>query len=348
MKQVLLSAFAFVVLGNQLLAEDVIIESRAEGKNNAMYSEPVGGWLSSNTPADTAKSSAPDLTAQGTAGSRKLTPKPEAPAGSIVGSARFAPKLSTPGNFNVYATWPKSANSTPIHYVIKHAKGEEVKTVSQDGWGALGAPNGNRWISLGEFEFLGEGGYVELQVPAESGASSPSTAQQTSSDAVRFSSTPIPDAMVPKPAEAPAEVVFQSTTPAMAPIVDGPPAALNTPPALPVPVQDTGPIEWVTTLQAGRTKARSESKKLLLFFYIEGNPRSDIVEKTYLGNANVKGVIKTRYVPVKINMTTEKAFAEQVQVYRAGTILLFDGTQGIDQITDINSAEVLASRLATH
>jgi hypothetical protein len=120
--------------------ESIIVESRPCGMRHDQYSEPIGKWLDSNNPAQTAKSSAPGLTPQGSCGSRKITlpATPPADTKAILGSARFAPKLSAPGKYFVYVTFSRAGNATPVTYLIKHAKGEDKKQISQDGWGGVG------------------------------------------------------------------------------------------------------------------------------------------------------------------------------------------------------------------
>ena len=122
-------------------AADIIVESRSEGQNYSSYKELSGKWLDSNNPPETSKSNADGLSPQ-TIGSRKTT-IPRYTSGSktdIIAAARFTPAIDAVGDYHVYVTFPRAANATPVRYVIHHAKGEDTKEITQDGWGAPATP----------------------------------------------------------------------------------------------------------------------------------------------------------------------------------------------------------------
>jgi len=307
-------------------AADIVIESRSGGKNFSGYKENAGRWLDSNTPAETAKSSAPGLTPQGELGSRKTTVA--APPGTlkdaILSAARFTPTIETAGDYHVYVTFPKAGNATPVTYVIKHAKGEEKKELTQNGWGVTSSANGNRWVELGTYPFTpGTDQYVELQVTGATIAADPSNPAQAFTDGVRFSTEALSDLSGPNNA-------------ASAKSSNGSTAAVS-----------SEPIQWIDTLAGGRTAASSQKKKLFVYFYSPQSERSQEYETATINDAKVKGVINSDFVAVRINMDAQRDLASQLQVFRAGTINIYDSATGanIESISDTPGAEELAKRL---
>lgn len=168
----------------------LIIESRPEGQNHSRYKEFSGNWMDSNRPPDKAKSSASGLTPQEKCGSRKVSlPVPVGQA-----AARFSPGFSAPGHYYVYVTWPRAGNATAVSFVTRHASGEAVKVLTQDGWGMTGENNADRWIPLGDFDFkAGSDQYVELRVGPDAKEVDTRNMGQAMSDAVRFSEKPLGD-----------------------------------------------------------------------------------------------------------------------------------------------------------
>lgn len=328
------------------ISQDLIIESRPEGKNNDKYNEPVGRWLDSNTPAQTAKSGAPDLTPQGQAGTRKLT-IPLTPSNDpkeIVGSARFTPKFSEPGHYHVYVTWPKAANATPVNYVIKHAKGEEVRSLAQDGWGALGPSNAGVWIKLGEFDFnAGDDQYVELQATGATGQADGRTAAQVMADAVRFSTQPVTDSISARAGPAPTPSAAQLTASAPAPSAVA--TSAQAPSAAPQ-VADNTPLTWDDNIQAAQTTAASSGKRIFVFFYSPENERSRNYDGKVFQDPRVKQLLRSKFIPVRINIDENRSLASNLQVFRAGTINIYDKDgNGLAQYTETLDAEELANRL---
>lgn len=186
------------------MAADVMVESRAGGKNYEGYKELSGNWEDSNSPPIHAKSQAPDTT-KGIGGRKfRLTP-------GASGSARFSPNFKEKGHYHVYATWPLATSARPVYYLIKHAAGETSKTVTQDGYGTI-APNGNKWIELGDYDFEpGAEQYVELVVPPDADGMQPSHVPQAFADSVLFAEKPREDAISAEPeVELPAKIVVET------------------------------------------------------------------------------------------------------------------------------------------
>lgn len=351
----LLSAFA-LLLSAAAPGQDIIIESRPEGKNNEKYREISGKWISSNTPADTAKSSAAGLTPQGQAGSRKFL-LPGVSSGNrseIQAAARFTPDVPTAGKYHVYVTFPMAGNASPTLYAINHAGGEAIKPVVQDGFGGGGLTNGNLWIDLGEFEFEpGDKHFVELRVPGDAKAADTRTMGQAYADAVRVTKDPVAGA-------ADGSSYETAISSDIAPLTSGagaPPPAANQPaaPAMP-PLQaanqlqtDPGAVKWLEDIDAARQQAESQNRKIFVFFYTPGSERSESYEKQVLSDAAVRRVLNDKYIPVRLNLDATGNLAASMKAFRAGTINLYDSKGGSgQQITDTPEASSLAQQLRSY
>lgn len=329
------------VTATAVWADDIIIESRPEGQNYDKYKETEGKWLDSNSPALTAKSGAPGLTPQGKCGSRKyVVGAGGGDSKTVVAAARFSPRLSKPGHYYVYVTFPKAGNATPVTYVIKHAKGQETKSLAQDGWGGVGNPNASTWISLGDYDFAaGDDQYVEMQITGEAGPPDPRTPGQAFTDGVRFSSAPVSDAKeiasgsaaTPRSGEAtPASVPGASSS------------------STPVPPQSAAnaQLTWLEDIRTAQDVAGKSGKKIFLFFYSPESERSNNYDKKVFNNAAVKQVLSDRFVLVRVNIDENRTLANNLQVFRAGTINLYDDRgNGITQFTETLDADELASKL---
>lgn len=314
---------AFLALSQYGFSADIIIESRAEGKNFDKYSEIAGNWISSNTPPQTAKSGAPDLTPQGTTGARRATADPtvtKKQPNQLVAAARFSPQLTEAGKHHVYFTYPKSANATPVVIVIKHAGGEEKQIVAQDGWNSLGSAQADKWVELGEYTFNpGADQYVEIQIFGDASAVNTAANGQVYADAVRFKDTPLENSVKPIkgiPGRAVDKEAVQATSA---------PAAAT---------PDPTPINW-TTLADARSRAAGENKKLFIFFHSSGGTRSSDYETKTLNTPEVKALLRSKFIPVKVNMETDASVAASLEVFRAGTISIFNASGiGLEKISD--------------
>jgi hypothetical protein len=63
-------------------------------------------------------------------------------------TARFTPIFPADGLYEVFAIWGISANANHVRYTIRHAQGESVAFLDQNG-----NANPHRWLSLGAFPF---------------------------------------------------------------------------------------------------------------------------------------------------------------------------------------------------
>lgn len=331
MMRVLPLLFALLTLAaSPAMAADILVESRDGGQNHNHYTEPRGGFLDSNTPAETAKSAAPGVTLG--IGSRKAT-VPSEPSGSsdVIAAARFTPPIETEGNYHVYITFPRAANANPVDILVKSADGEETRKVHQDGWGARGVSNANRWVPVGQFRFTPEGQqYVELRITGETQPADTRNQGQMFADAVRFSTEPI-TATAATPAR-PAQSQAQSP---------GQPAV----PTLPAntPVQ----LIWADSLTEARTLASEARKNVFVYFYSPASARSSDYDNQVLTTPAVQAAIQQGFVPVRINMDQNAELAVQLQVFRAGTIGLYNAQAGNEllKITDTPPAPELTRRL---
>lgn len=327
---------AMFATGNIATAQDVLIESRKEGKNYEQYSEPVGTWIDSNNPPTTAKSGAAGLTPQGEVGSRKFLLK-EPPTGdskTVLGSARFSPKIPSAGRYYIYATWPKAGNAGAIQYAIKHARGEDTVSVIQDGFGYSGMANANEWYLLGDYEFSAGGDqYVEARATGETKSVNPNPADigQIFADAVRFSKQPLPEGQY---------VTGQGRS-----VVPSRPAA----PTVSSPSAPAKTLEWLQAIDEGMRAAKRDNKKILVFFYSPEGNRSRRYEQTVFEDPSVRSVLQDKFVLVRINLLENPQLASQMRVFKAGTINIYDSQgDGIDQITDALNANELAAKLRTY
>lgn len=338
-----LAAVCLLLLAAPVFAEDIIVESRKEGQNNDRYEEIEGTWMDSQTPPTVAKSSAPGLTDPNKCGARKVLfsgPSGEVPP---LGAARFRPKLTAPGHYYVYTTWSRGANCTPVNYTIKHAKGEDKKVLTQDGWSANG--NGNMWHLLGDYDFAaGDDQYVELRIGPDAKRTDAKNYGQVYSDAVRFSSSPLTETMgaqlVPGLSDA------SAAPPASMPSTMGAPPATGT--ALPT-LADTTPLKWYEDIGSGQSLAVQENKKILVLFFSPQNPVSKYYEDEAFNDATVKNLVRNSFVLVKVNFVENTELAYKLGVFKAGTINIYN-SQGrpLDQITDRLQPAELAAKLGSY
>src|SRR5690606_2288855 len=163
--------------------------------------------------------------------------------------------------------------------------------------------------------------YVELQATGATKAADTRNTVQMYADAVRFSTEPA--------GSGPA-----ATAPAAAPA-----AATPSAPAV--------PLEWKTSIGDARAEASQSNKKVRVFFYSPASTRSTAYEENVLKNPQVTQAISAGYVPVRINMDTERQLAAQLEVFRAGTINIYDATTGahVAQIGDTPEVHDLVARL---
>ncbi len=318
-------AAAILLSASAVPADDIVVESRAEGRGHSGYKELEGKWMDSNTPVSRAKSTAPGVSA-GTIGSRKFMFSPEgttataAPAKPAVPSrVRFSPNVSAAGSYYVYATWPGAANAGPINLTVRHAKGEEKRTIEQDGWGVVKTGgNANQWVPLGNYEFKpGEDQYVEMATGPDVKALGPNLAGQVYADAVRFTT----DALGADQLHGPKPKAVAKT-----------------------PAPDE-PLQWQYDLATAQGIANDRGKRILLFFQSPGSPASQRMEDA-LNDPAVRAVLNSDYVCVRLNFAENTDMAYRLRVFRGGTLSLYDSTgNALGMVTESMTPRDMAARL---
>jgi len=158
-------------------AEEIIVESRAGGKNFSSYSELSGKWFDS-----VAKSLAEGCSPE-EIGSRFVA----VDNGPVQAEARFAPAIPKEGKYDIYVTWGKSANAMNVKYLINTGSKEEVKYLDQAGWGGEIAANPYTWNHLGTFDLpAGNKAYVSVLATEVKGKPSGPNSSRIYADAVKF------------------------------------------------------------------------------------------------------------------------------------------------------------------
>lgn len=230
--------FVCIVISSPALAGDseIIVESFSSGFNFEWFKQADGKWAPS-----TGKSKAAGTAAEK---SMFIDIKP----GGAGGAARFQPDIPADGKYEVFYTFPTSANCAGAIYNIHSVDGDKSITADQNGQADQGAPvKPNDWISLGVFQFKkGTDGYVEIKDPGtgkEANQKEPN--RRIYADAVKFvpqgfalpasfankSGGGVPAPVVASAASSPS-TPFPSASTASQP--SAPPALPGVPPALPL------------------------------------------------------------------------------------------------------------------
>ena len=173
----------FLILGwlalclSATFAQEIIVESRAGGKNFSSYSEPLGKWTDS-----VAKSLAEGCSPE-EIGSRFVI----VDAGPVQAEARFTPEIPKEGKYDIYVTWGRSGNAMNVKYVINNGTKEEAKYLDQSGWGGEVAANSYTWVHLGTFDLpAGNKAYVAVLATEVKGRPSTPNSGRVYVDAVKF------------------------------------------------------------------------------------------------------------------------------------------------------------------
>ena len=324
-QRLLILAFAASLPASCAIAQDdLIIESGPSGKNNQWYQEIQGKWMDSRIPALVAKSMAPGLSAPDICVTRKTVFSGPNIDTTGPARARFAPSFSAAGHYHVYATWPRGANANQVTYDIKHASGTAHKTVVQNGWGAPGSPcNAGVWVPLGDYNFeAGNQNYVEVSVDDNVQLLEPNWYGQMYADAVRFTKAPLEDLGRPIPPQSP-------------PLWPG-----NEPPT----DMAVAPLKWQEDFEAARAEA-ARSKKRLLMYFTSPDAYLDHFEKMFQ-DPTIQGIIQNDYVAVRLDMTKYDKLARQLNIFRAGSITVFDSKgQPLGVFTQPSTPPTFATKL---
>jgi|GEM_PF-538730 len=199
MKKVFLFWFVFVFAFSGF-AQEIIIESRAEGKNHSWYREITGNWSDS-----VAKSLADDCSPE-EIGSRFVI----IDGGPAKAQARFTPVLPKEGKYDIYVTWGRSGNAYNVKFVVNTGTEKIAKNLDQAGWGGETSPNPYEWIFLGTYDLpAGNKAYVTIDASEVTGKPSSENSGRVYSDAVKFVPS---DGSAPSPAKT-SSPPSQSTAP---------------------------------------------------------------------------------------------------------------------------------------
>lgn len=183
-------------------SQDIIIESRSEGKNYSWYSETSGSWSDS-----VAKSLLDDISPE-SIGSRFVI----IDGGPVPAQAKFTPVLPMEGKYDIFVTWGRSGNAMNVKYIINTGSAEEVKYLDQAGWGGSLVGNAFIWHHLGTYDLpAGNNAYVIVDASEVTGKPSPENSGRVYSDAVKFSPY---DPSAPRPAESASSSVQTASAPA--------------------------------------------------------------------------------------------------------------------------------------
>lgn len=381
-------ALLFACLPETAHALDLIIESRKAGNSSGEFKGIRGKWLASQR-----KSSAPGLMGESGSGSRKVilgslqrqTTRSLRSLSSAPAAARFLPNLTTRQRLHVYITWPAGANVQPVTITVRHAEGEEKMAYAQRGYGTGEKNNANRWIPLGEFDFLpGEDQYVEMRVDPGFSTVYPGRQIDFVADAVRFTTEQLASQqLAPGPSktgrdsaqnrknkfpreaqgsgadadegnevraeadDAPVDdtVAEVAVIPFSAPPLHGTPIVTEIYEPVTGGAATPGQVVWHSTIDAARAAARDSRRRLLLFFFDQDSPETQDLENALAGPEPSTLIVRD-YEPVKIRFTEETKLAERLGVTRPGWILLFDGDgRALGSITSVGDSAELAEQL---
>jgi Thioredoxin-like len=106
-------------------------------------------------------------------------------------------------------------------------------------------------------------------------------------------------------------------------------------------------LKWKRNSSGAVAEARQTNKGVLVFFHEASSVVSIRLWKS-LCSAAAASEIEQRYVPVFIDMETDKALAEQLKIKEAGTLVIYDskGTPvAMLKESEVSSPEILGSRL---
>lgn len=343
LKKCLMVILMMVVLTGLAVSQEIIIESRQEGKNYKNYSETKGVWYDS-----TAKSIAEGCSPE-TIGSRFV----DVEIGAPDNECRFTPEITQAGLYDIFTTWGRSGNALQIKYVVNTGTREEVVMLDQAGWGGAIPINAGIWIPIGTFELpAGTSAYVAIQTSTVKGKPDGVNRGRVYSDAVKFvlnttgtkltPPTPAPAsaaATAPNPTQPkPTPAVSVSTaqyspfnTPVAATPAPTPAANLTSPFATPVPGQATPSpfsvpvtaMPWLSSYPEAIQSGKVSGKSILLFFTSPGGMAQNF-EENVLSAPVVKVNLTQNYILCKLDIAQNKQICDYYGVANAPVIVFLD------------------------
>ncbi|AXA37281.1 MAG: hypothetical protein KatS3mg130_0250 [Candidatus Sumerlaea sp.] len=246
------------------------------------------------------------------------TPLNAAESGSEVRSIQISPFLPQEGRYYLYVAFGRTVSPQPLKYVVRHRGAEDAGELSPTT--SRTTADGFDWYLVGSYDFS-LGGDQGLTLSVASGIR-PEALQGV---LVRWTTHPLGQSSLagnfapPSPAsEVAAETPASSAAPS---------------------------VHWLSSIEEARAEAQRTGKGILLFFHASTNERSLLYDKTF-EDPLVRKVLAERFVAVRLNFVEQRELAFRLQVFRAGTINLYDA-QGnpLGQITEHLPASELAKRL---
>lgn len=308
----ILCAAAFSMSCLYVFGQEVIIETRRGGQNVDWYNEISGKWHDSD----------------GKSNAKGLTPKIGTRFGNLEdaesSAARFIPNLSTAGYYEVFVTWPLQANALRVKYIIHHADGDSIVYMNQDGWGAMtrGAGNGNVWHSLGTYRFnAGETGYVEITDAETQGKPDNRNWGRAYADAVKFIFVSSSRPTVAMPSPSPTVAPGTPSTPVRTPV---PIVTMAPTPVVPQPTMSGRSIQWIADIYDAQRRARTENRKIMLYFYSGKSRYCQQYENETLSDTAVVQFLNNNYVSVKFDFLRFSSEAFSLGAYKAPTFIFYD------------------------
>jgi len=311
--RMILCAGIFLISCLCVYAQEVIIETSPGGQNVEWYNEISGKWTDS-----VGKSIAKGLTPK--IGSRFANLEDAESS-----AARFIPNLPAAGFYEVFVTWPLQGNARRVKYIIHHADGDSIVYMNQDGWGVLtrGAGNGNAWHSLGTYRFnAGQRGYIEIADEETQGKPDSRNWGRAYADAARFVfvSSARPVATMPPPSPTFAPVIRATPVRTPVPIVTIAPTPI---PRLQPTISENS-IQWVTDIYEAQRRARTENRKIMLYFYSDKSRYYQKYETETLSDGAVVQFLNKNYVAVKFDFLRFSSEAFSLGAYKAPTFIFYD------------------------
>lgn len=303
----------FNVIGISAQTE-LIIESTKGGKNNGLYKEFSGVWYDS-----VAKSTVSDVTPN--IGSRFIECSGVNPA-----EARFNLEISEEGNYHVYVTWPRQANSIKAVYKIKSADGETDIIKAQNGWGKTKEANGNMWHDLGVYKFnKGNEHYISILKGNEKVMPTDIiNSARIYADAVKIVKT---DKPVKKAENDNIEIFIQQADSAKTQVSQATPKAEESPISI-LNEQDvsvnTTAIQWLYNVQEAKNRAKLERKNTLIYFFSKGSDYCKKYDDEVFNDANVIEKLNKSYICAMIDFNLNYDYSLNLSVYRVPSILIYD------------------------
>ncbi len=108
------------------------------------------------------------------------------------------------------------------------------------------------------------------------------------------------------------------------------------------------PIEWQTALEPAYTLARQQNRKLLLFSFSPEGAGAAKFERNIFSNSNVQAAISSHYVPLRLNVVSDREMVHRLGLYRGNIVVIYDSSgKALTQITDCQTAEEFLEHLGS-